>query len=93
MLRTFNCGVGMVLAIDAEQEQQCLAKLASLGENAWVMGDIVATHRETARGYLCMTQPLTLAVLISGSGSNLQAIIDAIETGSSQCRNQGSRFQ
>lgn len=28
-----------------------------------------------------MSQPLTLAVLISGGGSNLQAIIDAIEAG------------
>ncbi|MBT8435176.1 MAG: phosphoribosylglycinamide formyltransferase [Gammaproteobacteria bacterium] len=28
-----------------------------------------------------MTKPITLAILISGNGSNLQAIIDAIETG------------
>jgi len=41
MLRTFNCGVGMVLAIDAEREQECLTRLESLGEIAWVIGDIV----------------------------------------------------
>ena len=27
MMRTFNCGAGMVLAIDAQQEQQCLQQL------------------------------------------------------------------
>jgi phosphoribosylformylglycinamidine cyclo-ligase len=41
MLRTFNCGVGMVLAIDSRQEQQCLDQLETLGETAWVIGDIV----------------------------------------------------
>jgi len=41
MMRTFNCGVGMVLAIDVEQEQQCLQQLESLGETAWVIGEIV----------------------------------------------------
>jgi len=40
MLRTFNCGVGMVLAIDPRHEQQCLQLLADLGESAWVIGDI-----------------------------------------------------
>ena len=48
MLRTFNCGVGMVLAIAAEQEQQCLGLLASLGENAWVIGDIIARENQAA---------------------------------------------
>ncbi len=48
MLRTFNCGVGMVLAIDAEQEQQCLDQLAALGEDAWVVGEIVARENQAA---------------------------------------------
>ena len=43
MLRTFNCGVGMVLAIDAELEQPVLQKLHALGEDAWTIGDIVET--------------------------------------------------
>lgn len=41
MLRTFNCGVGMILAIDAEMEQPVLQVLAELGEQAWSIGDIV----------------------------------------------------
>lgn len=48
MLRTFNCGVGMVLVIDAAQEQDCLARLESLGETAWVIGDIVAREDNPA---------------------------------------------
>ena len=47
MLRTFNCGVGMILAIDAELEQPILQALQALGENAWVIGDIV--EREDRR--------------------------------------------
>ena len=41
MLRTFNCGVGMVLAIDRAREQECLQRLEALGETAWVIGDVV----------------------------------------------------
>ena len=42
MLRTFNCGVGMVLAVDAANEQQCLDRLQALGETAWVIGEVCA---------------------------------------------------
>jgi phosphoribosylformylglycinamidine cyclo-ligase len=41
MLRTFNCGVGMILAIDAGLVDQVVEKLQTLGENAWVIGDVV----------------------------------------------------
>jgi phosphoribosylformylglycinamidine cyclo-ligase len=40
MMRTFNCGAGMVLAIDAQHEQHCLQQLRDLGETAWVIGEI-----------------------------------------------------
>jgi phosphoribosylformylglycinamidine cyclo-ligase len=48
MLRTFNCGVGMVLAIHADQEQACLAQLETLGETAWVIGEIVPRQDQAA---------------------------------------------
>lgn len=38
MYRTFNCGVGMVLGVSAEHEQEALAYLTQLGETAWSMG-------------------------------------------------------
>ena len=42
MLRTFNCGVGMVLAIGADTADDCLERLAALGEDAWLIGEIAA---------------------------------------------------
>lgn len=41
MLRTFNCGIGMVLVVDASDEQACLEHLTALGEKAWALGEIV----------------------------------------------------
>lgn len=46
MLRTFNCGVGMVLAVDTEQEKQCLEQLDALGETAWVIGDVIPRENQ-----------------------------------------------
>ena len=48
MLRTFNCGVGMVLAVDAEQERDCLERLDALGETAWVIGDVIPRENQAA---------------------------------------------
>ena len=42
MLITFNCGVGMVICIAAEDEAATLNLLAELGETAFVMGKIIA---------------------------------------------------
>ncbi|EAW39688.1 phosphoribosylaminoimidazole synthetase [marine gamma proteobacterium HTCC2080] len=41
MLRTFNCGVGMVLVVAAEHAQPTLNHLAGDGINAWQIGDVV----------------------------------------------------
>ncbi len=40
MYRTFNCGVGMVLVIDAADETDCLRQLELLGERCWVIGEV-----------------------------------------------------
>ncbi|MCJ8337544.1 MAG: phosphoribosylformylglycinamidine cyclo-ligase [Pseudomonadales bacterium] len=40
MYRTFNCGVGLVICVPVEQQQQALQSLADNGENAWVIGTI-----------------------------------------------------
>lgn len=42
MLRTFNCGVGMILAIDSGNENACLQQLQDLGETAWRIGRVVS---------------------------------------------------
>ena len=42
MMRTFNCGVGMVLAVPESHVQEMMDRLNGLKEKAWVIGDIVA---------------------------------------------------
>ncbi len=40
MYRTFNCGVGMVIALPQDQVETALAILKQAGENAWLIGHI-----------------------------------------------------
>ncbi|MDD1784139.1 phosphoribosylformylglycinamidine cyclo-ligase [Enterovibrio sp. ZSDZ35] len=40
MYRTFNCGVGLVIALPEEQAQQAIDILNQEGENAWLLGRI-----------------------------------------------------
>jgi phosphoribosylformylglycinamidine cyclo-ligase len=47
MYRTFNCGVGMVVVVAAEQADAAIAHLNTAGEHAWRIGAIVpSTHAE-----------------------------------------------
>lgn len=46
MYRTFNCGLGMVLVVEADKAQQCIAELTALGENAWHIGETVSGSDE-----------------------------------------------
>ncbi len=41
MYRTFNCGIGMVLCVEAQHAKQCISTLEALGEKAWLIGEIV----------------------------------------------------
>ncbi|MDD2852159.1 MAG: phosphoribosylformylglycinamidine cyclo-ligase [Desulfuromonadaceae bacterium] len=40
MYRTFNMGIGMVLAVAESQAEEIIDRLKGLGESAWVIGDI-----------------------------------------------------
>ncbi|WP_444916381.1 phosphoribosylformylglycinamidine cyclo-ligase [Microbulbifer sp. JMSA003] len=40
MYRTFNCGVGMVICVPAEQSEPALSALKQMGEDAFVVGTI-----------------------------------------------------
>ncbi|MCB1876400.1 MAG: phosphoribosylformylglycinamidine cyclo-ligase, partial [Chromatiales bacterium] len=42
MLRTFNCGIGMVVVVAPEHKQAALASLKASGEQVWELGQIVA---------------------------------------------------
>jgi len=46
MYRTFNCGVGMVLCINASQSEEAIAQLNASGLSAWQVGTIAAGSDE-----------------------------------------------
>ncbi|CRK93468.1 CLUMA_CG007004, isoform A [Clunio marinus] len=97
LMKTFNCGVGMVLIASAENEMALLKSLH--GSGASVIGKIIPTkpggHQLIIRHFatcverierLLTTSKKRVGVLISGSGSNLQALIDATrETSMGMC--------
>ena len=46
MLRTFNNGLGMILIVRSKEVDDILARLRSLGEKAFMIGDVGKTERE-----------------------------------------------
>ena len=42
MYRTFNCGVGMILVVDADDVEQSMTALKDAGETAFVVGEVKA---------------------------------------------------
>ena len=49
MYRTFNCGIGMVLAVHPEIVEDVLTRLNGLGEEAYLIGDIIHCAEEGPR--------------------------------------------
>lgn len=47
MYKTFNCGVGMVLAVAANDADRTIEMLREHGEQAWVLGEVTASDSET----------------------------------------------
>jgi phosphoribosylformylglycinamidine cyclo-ligase len=46
MWRTFNCGVGLVVCVAAEDAETAQALLRAAGETVWTLGQIAAHHSE-----------------------------------------------
>ncbi len=46
MLRTFNNGIGMILIVRSKEVDDIIARLRSLGEKAFIIGDVGRTERE-----------------------------------------------
>ncbi len=46
MYRVFNCGVGMVIVLPKDQSADAISQLNELGENAWLIGEIVENQGE-----------------------------------------------
>ncbi|SJN55055.1 Phosphoribosylformylglycinamidine cyclo-ligase [Vibrio ruber DSM 16370] len=49
MYRTFNCGVGLIIALPEAQAQAAVELLRSEGENAWVIGHIAEAQADEAQ--------------------------------------------
>ncbi len=78
MYRTFNMGIGFALVVDPAQAAYAAAILRDAGETVRDRRD----RRGRGQGALRVTRLLPIGVLLSGSGTNLQAIIDRAEDGS-----------
>lgn len=42
MYSTFNCGLGLIIAVPRDQTEPALAALAKAGEQAWLVGEVTA---------------------------------------------------
>ena len=77
--RTFNLGVGMILAVPAARLTQARRLLDRLGEPHWQIGRVVGSRpRLQVKGDLPMKR---LGILLSGRGSNFEAIADNVAAG------------
>jgi phosphoribosylformylglycinamidine cyclo-ligase len=52
MLITFNCGIGMIVCVAAEDEQLTLRTLSHLGETAFSIGELVESEGKPEVKYL-----------------------------------------
>ncbi len=52
MLRTFNCGIGMILILDKAQEEPALSLLRRQGQDAFVMGHVESSPGKTTTRYV-----------------------------------------
>jgi phosphoribosylformylglycinamidine cyclo-ligase len=48
MYRTFNCGIGMIVCVPANQKELALDTLRAMGEHAWQVGVIESADRPEA---------------------------------------------
>ncbi len=83
MFRVFNMGIGLILVVPAAEVQPVVARATALGDRAYQIG---TSWRSTDEGHWWSmstkrADALRVAVLVSGRGSNLQAVIEAIEAG------------
>ena len=83
MLRTFNCGAGMMLVVPSASVAAVTAALTASGETVVAVGEIAerddgpVAYSGTTGPQPAMTERKRVAILISGRGSNMGALIRA----------------
>src|SRR5690606_10349745 len=86
MHRTFNCGLGMILIAAPTEAQAILRALDGSGDRAWLVGSVRPDAEQIVVIDRLPRRPMPdstarIAVLVSGEGSNLQALTDAERAG------------
>ncbi|KAK6039010.1 putative phosphoribosylformylglycinamidine cyclo-ligase, partial [Cooperia oncophora] len=97
MLRTFNCGIGMVLVVAASKTDEVIQRLQESGEHAVHIGRVVRRQGSSLLNFTNLNdafsskyvQPpkpkIKVGILISGNGSNMVKLIESSRTPSSNC--------
>ncbi|MFH4979879.1 hypothetical protein AB6A40_006588 [Gnathostoma spinigerum] len=98
MMRTFNCGIGMVIVASKEQSDTILEKLKMAGEDASVIGHVQPRiNGEDQVKFIGLQsafsgkyrQPprkrVKVGILISGKGSNMEKLINSSRLPDSDC--------
>lgn len=49
MLRTFNCGLGMIVVVAADQAESAIRRLRDSGEEAWLVGQVYPRQSEAEK--------------------------------------------
>lgn len=52
MLRTFNCGIGMIVCVSVNDEEEALKKLANTGERAFSIGTLIGVDGDPRVEYI-----------------------------------------
>ena len=81
MLRTFNCGIGMIVVAASEHAESVIQNLRNAGESPVLIGENGRPRGHGTGAHVGTPEALMtcrrIAILISGRGSNSVSLIDA----------------
>lgn len=90
MYNTYNMGLGMIVAVDPADVDKTMEAMKSAGDTPYVVGKIIDGEKGVISYNIIILlitytslrgKRMKIAVCVSGGGTNLQAIIDAIDNG------------
>ena len=97
LLRTFNCGIGMIAIVKPDAIEEVTDVLTEGGETVALLGEVIPAageHRVVYNGHLDLcAMKRRVAILISGRGSNMAALIEAAKAAGFSGRDRRRDFQ